>query len=196
MNRDKFKITAGAALLFSAIYFISDWDTILILTLAVGIHELGHLAALRIMGAKVRDVRVSLTGLCISYCGRLSYFNQFIAALMGPLFGIAAAIAAAALGAKFCSSLLNTFAGLSAILSGFNLLPALPLDGGRMLSSLALAANADADRLMDLSGLITGVALLLPGLFFVWQGKGLALFIAAVWLLLGQSGLVKRAGVL
>ena len=78
---------------------------------AVGIHVL----VLRLLGGRVRELRVGLTGLCITYTGRTGYAGQFFAALAGPAAGLAFAFFAARLGREWESGFCCLSAGISAL---------------------------------------------------------------------------------
>ena len=88
-------------------------------------------------------------------------------------------------------------AGISLLLSLFNLLPILPLDGGRVFSILSseLFGSRRGDALTKTVSLTLSTALLMGGTFLMWRGDGTALTLAALWLLLAQpdkAALVKR----
>lgn len=108
------------------------WDPQLILpaALAAGLHEGGHLAALRFLGRRVEGLRLTAVGLSLRLGGReLSYGRELFAALAGPAVSLLWAWLAARWG-QFL------FAGVSLALGLFNLLPVPPLDGGRAFSCL------------------------------------------------------------
>ena len=198
MRKSRLRISAGAALLLAALYFFLDYGTMAAIIISAAVHELGHAAALRAMRARITELRIGLDGLCITYTGRMGYGGQFLSAAAGPAAGAALALGAAWLGVKFESGFLYSCAGVSAVLSAFNLLPALPLDGGRMLYAACCFFRdlPSADRITLAASLLSGAALLAAGLYFILAGKGAALEIAAVWLLLAQPGIVKNTGVL
>lgn len=183
-------------MLLAALYLLCGWDVLFVLALPVAVHELGHLAALNAFGGKVRGLRMDLTGLKISCTGGMSAFGSFSIALAGPAAGMIFAFLSAWAGGHFSQPLLTRCAGVSAVLSIFNMLPALPLDGGRMLAAALERRHDGGAKFMDITGTITGGALMAAGIIFMWLGRGMALEMAAVWLLLSQPGIVKRPGVL
>ena len=92
---------------------------------------------------------------------------------------------------------LSLSAGVSILLSLFNLLPALPLDGGRIVLALSCAALGEkrGERVTEGLSLFVGAALLACGFWLMLRRRGLAVLAAAIWLLLYQEngrGLVKR----
>ena len=72
-----------------------------------------------------------------------------------------------------------------------NLLPVLPLDGGRALYAAlsALARERAAERTLDVLGLVLPVALMVLGLALFARGFGLAPGVFGAWLALLQPGM-------
>ena len=58
MRDFKIDISAGGVLLLAALYFFMDGADFLALMLAAAAHELGHLLALRLCGARIRGFSV------------------------------------------------------------------------------------------------------------------------------------------
>lgn len=151
------QITPGFWLLLAAVWFL---DPVILLPalLAAACHELGHCAALRAFGVRVRALRLSALGAELAPAQALPYALELPVALAGPCISLLCAALAARWG-RFL------FAGLSLALGVFNLLPILPLDGGRAVECLcALLLPAPLDR-----------------------GAGLWLGVAAAGLLLGAA---------
>lgn len=145
--------------------------------LAAGCHELGHCAALALLGGGPGKLRLCALGAELTPRRPLSYASQLPAALAGPAVSLLAAILAARWG-------FFLFAGLSLALGLFNLLPIPPLDGGMILQSLcALALPAPMDQRLP-KWLAVGVAGLLLGVavraFF--RFAVLSLLLLALWL--------------
>ena len=186
MNTERVERSAGAAVILSLLYCIGGVRAILALVPAVAVHELGHVAALRLLGLRIRELRLEPSGLCIRYSGRTTALGELLAALSGPAAGLLYTAATSVAGAHEPSGTLRLSAGLSLLFSAFNLLPALPLDGGRALRTL-LAAWRGEERGASLSSLVsglTGAALLLIGLRLLLEQRGAALLAAGAWIVI------------
>ena len=106
-------------------------------------------------------------GFCIEYDAAPNRAAELIAAAAGPIAGLLYMPVAARFGAAGELS-----AGISLLLSLLNLIPAQPLDGGRIAA--ALLSGRAASRLSAVcAAVLTGVGL---WLFFRGRGAGLALF--------------------
>ena len=99
----------------------------MVLIAAAG-HELGHLAALHIFGARIVRVRLTAFGAEITAdTRRLSYPREIFCTLAGPLVNLVLAVALARTTQAW------TLAGANLLLGCFNLLPVPALDGGHAL---------------------------------------------------------------
>ena len=70
-------------------------------------------------------------------------------------------------------------------------MPALPLDGGRVLFC-AIPSRVKAEKILDVSGMQTGFALIIIGLYFLGKESGAAFLISGMWVLIAQTGIVKN----
>ena len=117
----------------------------MVLTTVVALHELGHMAAFRVMGhRKVRMIFVPLLG-GIAIGGRPydSRFEVAFVALMGAGFSaflvplaIAACNYAMGEGWRFSASVFATLAGIAALFNVANLVPVWKFDGGQVLRQI------------------------------------------------------------
>jgi Zn-dependent protease len=113
-------------------------------TFAVGfvllmfVHEMGHVIVLKRQG-----IRASLP-LFIPFFGAFvsmkemprSAYQEALSGLAGPYFGVAGAVVVAFWGHATGSNFLLQLAAVGFLLNLFNLMPALPLDGGRAVGAL------------------------------------------------------------
>ena len=127
------ELSGGAALLFALAYFLDNEGLIAAMLPAIVIHELGHVFALKRFHARIRRVRIGVFGIELNYSGALAPSELVIVALAGPAAGLIYTLPAVKAGGGYFS----LSGSISAFLSVFNLLPILPLDGGRIVESLA-----------------------------------------------------------
>jgi Zn-dependent protease len=150
----KFKIfaTSGTMLVSIAAYaWIWGWKFAVGFVLLMLVHELGHVIELRRQGVPAS------APLFIPFMGAVVGMKQMPSdawkearvALAGPLLGSIGAAAVWALGAALDSDLLIALAFTGFFLNLFNLLPIVPLDGGR-----AVAAVHPALWAIGLAGLV------------------------------------------
>lgn len=121
-------ISPGFVLLAAALYFIGGAGALAAFLAAALAHELGHLAAIFITGATIRRVRITACGPVIEYSGALTKKQEMGIVAAGPVAGLLFA------GLCFLTDIpYICYAGAIALLAAmFNLLPVLPMDGGRL----------------------------------------------------------------
>lgn len=181
-------LTLGGAAVLMLGVFLLDADTASALLVPVFVHELGHISAIKLFGFELRGFRMEPGGLCIDYCGEGTYLAHALSALAGPACGIIywrLMSPGAVTGAQWREQT----AGMSLLLSAFNLLPVLPLDGGRILlnvSSAVFGAETGHRLTQTVSGFISIIMLAL-GTRFMLNGRGIAAELAAIWLIISEE---------
>jgi len=163
------------------------------------LHEFGHVLAAKRYGIPTRDV----TLLPIGGIARLARMpdepkQELVVALAGPAVNVAIAVLLFPLMALAGSSFLVQLFAINVILALFNMLPAFPMDGGRVLRAL-LARRMSYMRATDLAATIgKGMAVLLglAGMFGipgVWGSNPMLLLIAwFVWSGAGREAAMVR----
>ena len=161
------KVSPGFLLLAAALYFLGGGPALTAFFTASLAHELGHLAAMALCGAWIGELRLTGAGLVIRYGGDLTPRQEAGIAAAGPLAGVLFA-----LGCFLSRRPFFIYSGAIALLASFfNLLPALPLDGGRLalyaLSSVmpepaARRALRVTGSLCALGAAATGIAVRSP----------------------------------
>lgn len=189
MRKLRLEASPGAAFLAAALFFFLRGRELLALLPAILVHELGHVAAILALGLRLRGFRAEAGGFRLDYVGDTSPLGHALIAAAGPAAGLLYAFLASFLWRKTGQDWLCLSAGLSLLLSFFNLLPAPPLDGGRILSPLLCAAlgSRRGERLCRILGYGVGCGLCACGVAFALQGKGAAPLLPGLWLLLRED---------
>lgn len=137
----KFLTTGLSMMLMIVVYtYMYGWKYAVGVVLLLFIHEMGHMTASRRLG-----IDTSLP-MFIPFIGAVIQMREepkdakteSIVGIAGPGFGALGAILCLYLGEMFHSSLLLALAYFGFLLTVFNLIPAHPLDGGRIVTAISL----------------------------------------------------------
>lgn len=200
-HRTSSRFGAAAVLVISLLLFIllgtggkTGWtagpqarELLLILVPVLFFHELGHYVAMRVFhyrnlrmffipmfGAAVQGTNYSAPG-----------WKKVIVSLMGPLPGIFVGAILGSLGIVLHNALMIKIALVSLILNGSNLIPVLPLDGGRVVQTLLFSRHYAADAVFRV----------LAGAILVWIGVKLPerlLLYLGIFMLVGIPLIIRR----
>ena len=189
----KINISPGAILLLSAVSFFGGILDLSALLTAAFVHELGHMAALKISGGRIRTISFGFTGAVIEYSGVLTRSSELFSILAGPLSGAALAYATSYIGNTQHNIFMLKTAGYSAVLTAFNMLPAKALDGGRALNVIlsGLFGVSASQTVLEITGYACSLAMLCLGLYCHHYEFAPVLFGGGLMLLISQSGIVK-----
>ena len=185
IGRDKrffVRTSSGFWILLSALLSLDRELRILLPALvAAGLHEIGHIIAIYIVGGHVKGIDITLSGaeMRIDEEKHFSYWEDAAVAAAGP----AASFLCALLGQKLKFWI---FAAMCAGQGIFNLMPVGPLDGGRFLYAIVAGfwGSVSAERVISLiSALLMGV-LLGAGFALLREYGNPTLAITSGWLLM------------
>ncbi len=171
------------------------------------LHELGHAVQARRDGMGIEGITLWLFGGVARFTGWFpSAGAEFRIAIAGPIVSLLLALGFG--GAAFIPGLpsavdgVTTWLGITnAVLLIFNLLPALPLDGGRMFRSAMWAWKGDfvaATRIASVLARIFAIGLIGLGLFMLFYASdtiGGAWMAIIGWFLLQAAGAESRAAI-
>ncbi len=172
-------------------------------------HELGHAVVARRVGLRVHGITLWLLG-GVAQLGDepASPRDELRVAIVGPAISLALAIGfglvAVALGAVGAPMLAVAVAGWLAIvnivLALFNLIPAAPLDGGRVLRALLWRRHGNRMRAgvtAANAGQVTGFLLIAYGLVGAFTGWGIGTLWTALvgWFLVGAARQEREAAI-
>jgi Zn-dependent protease len=178
-------------------YWLLGIGTSVVFMASLVAHELAHAVVARRYGIRVEGMTLWMLGGLTKLDGEpKSAKEDFWIAASGPIttlvlaagYGeLAAAVGfSTALGAAF-----SWLCAMSVVLGVFNLIPATPLDGGRILRALVWRVTGDRARAVSAAGAAGGIfgALLIGyGLFSVLAGNALGLWLAIIgWFIMGSS---------
>jgi len=129
----------------------------LLLALSVLAHEAAHAIAARRFGLTVEEIVVDLWGGHTSLGVPRSPLQAGVVSVVAPLSNIAIAgvmllLRLAVEPTSLAGFLLDAVLVANLLVGVFNLLPGLPLDGGRVLEALVWAVTGDRDRGTEIAG--------------------------------------------
>ena len=197
-----------------ATYAIAGGLTAVGLLVGVLLHELGHAVMARRRGLTVDGITLSWMGGVTRIEGETDRpFTEFLVAGIGPLTsaGVGLVLWLVRLGAsswgasELLLASLGWLAWINIVLAVFNILPAAPLDGGRVLHAVVWGAGKDrwkATRVAAGTGVALGGAIVVLGFVFSERShdifNGLLVTLVGWWLLSSAreelgSGAVQRA---
>ncbi|HTL38530.1 MAG TPA: site-2 protease family protein [Kofleriaceae bacterium] len=186
--RQKMLLLAVSLVAFLLIGLASGSSRSLVeLAMLVGVilfHELGHMAGMIVFGYK--DVRIFfvplLGGAAMGKKHGVAKWKEAIVLLLGPAPGLIAGVLL--LKVFGATGLVHTLAMQLIVINALNLLPAHPLDGGRLFSVLLFSRN----RHLEL--VFTGVTCALLGVAALFSGTWI--FAIFVYIMLSNLPLTKR----
>ncbi len=216
------RISPWLVALMAVSYLLGDGDGLVVSLACVFAHEMGHALCAVTCGAAVEGIEMAPFGGAAHIAGleRMSAGKNALIALAGPAVNVLLGMACVC-GAQFMPQGVELWAeGLksNAVLAAFNMLPAYPMDGGRVLCALlqGKAGYARAQRWTAGLGLIAGIGMMALGIIAIrFGGKvnvtqlicGAYLCMAAckarretpytyLQMLLGREGELARRGVM
>ena len=179
----KIKISLPTIIFVGLIVFLDRSHLSLIAFFAAIIHELGHLAAMRLLGAKVREIEITFFGAEIR---TPSPTKGTLRSIIIFASGAAANILSAIIAYSFPNQTpeLSFFAGASLSLAVINLLPIRTLDGGSILEATLMEAIPNhAVLIIDIISSLTLAILWLTAVYLLLVfGGNLSLMLFCMYL--------------
>ncbi|MBQ3404663.1 MAG: hypothetical protein IJG63_04500 [Oscillospiraceae bacterium] len=180
------------ALIFAALA-ISFVDGVVLtpLFISAAAHEAGHILMISFCGAGVYRLELGFFGAAIGIRGELSYGDEILCALAGPMANLLLALVTGRLGCRIWS-------GVNILLFAFNMLPFSVLDGGRAL--FMLTAKAAGPAAAEWAAIVADAALLFvmalaTGFLYARAAAGpFSLSVSALFLLMCLSRVRTAAG--
>lgn len=165
------------------------------LFLSILLHELAHSLVARSFGMEIKGITLWLLGGIAEMTDEPPHPRaEFLMAIAGPLMSVVLALTFFAFAsmaergaeAEAIGAVLSYLSMLNFLLAGFNLVPAYPLDGGRVARALLWAWSGDyyhATSVAARMGSLFGLMLIIFGIVSALGGAGLA---SLWWVILGM----------
>ena len=160
---------------------------------SVLLHELGHAFVARKLGVRISGIELGFFGGAAKMVDLPRTANHELAiAAAGPAVSLVLAGLGLGLGAITHVPLLAWIGWTNLILAAFNLIPALPMDGGRMLRAV-LTRKLDYIRATDVSVKVARVTAIAFGVFGLAFGMYQLVFLAPfLWILGTREQVMAR----
>jgi Zn-dependent protease len=162
-----------------------------LLGVSVLLHELGHCFVARGLGMPVRSITIGVMGGATQVEEAQSPAREYAVAIAGPMVSLLLAGTGVGLrplfeGDSLAGRLVDNLAITNGLIAVFNLLPGLPLDGGRVLRAVLWQLGGDEHRATRLAAWAgRGVAVVVVPLVFIvvlpWAGWGSDYATNVIW---------------
>jgi len=158
-------LKAGKAVLglasFAVYAVLFTWQFAVVIVAMLIIHEYGHLRCMKHYGMETRGIHLIplLGAAAVSEDNFPSRRAEAAVALAGPLTG---AVLAAGTGLVYIATRNGAFAAIAAwmaLINLFNLLPVVPLDGGRIVKSITCSIGSRTGLAALIAGMLLGAML-------------------------------------
>lgn len=175
-------------LLLLAVVFIAFGGLIGVLVVSIAfasvlLHELGHAVVARYLGVEILGIELGFLGGAAKMSGMPRKANHEIwIAAAGPAVSLMLAGVGLGLGAIIGSELVTTIGWINLVLAGFNLIPALPMDGGRILRA-ALTHRYSYVQATEISVKVARVAAVVFGILGLSGAYQLLILAPFLWLM-------------
>ncbi|MGI5912683.1 MAG: M50 family metallopeptidase [Syntrophomonadaceae bacterium] len=197
------RITVNPLFIFICVIYVYlglALEIIVVLT-SVLAHEIAHSVMARIMGLKIAEIHILPFGgqAKIEDFTGLNPDKEIYVALAGPCLSLSVAAAFYFLPLQFSTTIIDIAVKVNLLLGILNLLPALPLDGGRVLRAVLSSYRGynKATRDAALIGKIIAILMIFGGCYLTWRNSiGVNFIILGVflfWAAQREAGLLAYA---
>ncbi|MFF5217627.1 site-2 protease family protein [Micromonospora sp. NPDC000442] len=187
-------------------YLLAGLTAAVVFFLGLLAHEVSHAVVAKRNGLGVQGITLWLFGGVAELRGearspgaelRISGIGPLVSLIIGVFFGAIATLLALAGVQGLLLGVMAWLGGINLLLAVFNILPAAPLDGGRLLRAAVWKATGDRTRATVVAaraGWILGLALIGFGLWRFLTGTGVGgLWLALIgWFLIGAATMEER----
>lgn len=155
----KFGLAIGSMVAYA---YLFTWQFSVLLMVSLFFHESGHIWAMKRCGLKTKGIYFIpfLGAAAVSEDMFKTRRDEVYIAIMGPIWGFSLAAGTALVYVFTGNALFATAAGWMAMVNLFNLLPINPLDGGRIMKSIAFSLNSKMGLIFLVFGVLASIVLI------------------------------------
>ena len=180
------------ALVLLAFGGLSGVLIVLLAFASVLLHELGHALVARKIGVHISGIELSFFGGAAKMVQAPNRANdELMIAAAGPAVSLALGGAGLGLAALTHFPLFALIGWTNLVIAGFNLIPALPMDGGRILRAL-LTRKFDYVRATDISVTVSRVVAIGFGVLGLMGAYQLLVLAPFLWMLGSRERMLAR----
>ena len=184
----RIKINLSFILFLFLSFYLGYYQYILIIFISVLLHELGHSYTAKLLGIDVYEVQLfPFGGIAImENITKYGGYKEIIISIAGPIVSLVIGMFFFYCNSFFIYSSLVYKYNFALFL--FNLLPALPLDGGRIVRNLLLYKTSykKATKIMTINGKILANILVLLNIRYLLIGsRSISLIISGIFIFFG-----------
>lgn len=171
IGRVPIKIHILTIITIAVIIIFGQFRMLLLSFIALTMHEFCHVFMAKELGVDIIYIEIQPCGMTAAIDKFISINNEFLIALSGPIFSIicGALIVCVEQVTGFQTIVMQEFAAINLTLGMINLIPVMPLDGGRILFSI-LCKNSKpktANQICIIVGLIISISALVLSIYGV-----------------------------
>lgn len=165
-----------AAISMASYTYLFTWKFAVMIMVLLLVHEYGHIWAMKRCGIKTKGIYFIpfLGAAAVTEEAFKSRRDEAYIAIMGPIFGLVLSGISLFVYMVTKDTLFAAAAGWMAMINLFNLLPINPLDGGRIMKSIAFSVNSKLGYRFLIVGIMLSVILTF------WAGIILFVFLLIV----------------
>lgn len=141
--------------------YLFTWQFAIMIMILLFIHESGHIWAMKKCGLKTKGIYFIpfLGAAAVTEEMFKSRRDEVYIAIMGPIWGFVVSVATAGVWVITGDTFFAAAAGWMAMVNLFNLLPVNPLDGGRIMKSIAFSIDSKIGFIFLVIGIIASIIL-------------------------------------
>ncbi len=170
------EIKCSPFVLFAVFIWIicGAWKSVFIFFLALVLHEAAHTYAANGLSYKLCSITLHPFGFSAQLMGKMSICDELCIASAGPLCSLLIGVCCISIDSfGFSTDFLRAFGSASLSVGAINLLPAFPLDGGRVLRACLFKYSSAPEALYVFIGLLFSLVFFAFALFCVKDNPSL-----------------------